>query len=133
MHPLSWNVYGGHTENVELLLKHGANVNADFDSMNNQGSVTAMDIALQLKTNEDGDERFVQMESILRKYGGKTIKEIQGESDSPEEVETEDDPKEADLMMTILCQHFNQKKKKQAHTMTTMTTSQMKVMTTVSW
>ena len=94
MHPLSWNVYGGHTENVELLLKHGAKVNADFDSMNDQGSVTAMDIVLQLKTNEDGDERFVKMESILRKYGGKTMKEVLGGEDSSNQQDSTSEAKE---------------------------------------
>ena len=97
MHPLSWNVYGGHADNVELLLKYGATVNADFDSMDkSQGPVTAMDITLQLKSSgEDGeDERFVQIESILRKYGGKTIHEVQNEGTITEDT---DDKETKDL------------------------------------
>ena len=77
MHPLSWNIYGGHIDNVKLLLENGANVNDEFDSMNDQGPVTALDVVLQLRVNEDGDDRFVQLESILRQNGAKTMKELQ--------------------------------------------------------
>ena len=45
MHPLSWNIYGGHLENVRLLLENGADVNADFDSMDKNLPVTITDVA----------------------------------------------------------------------------------------
>lgn len=89
MHPLSWNVYGGHLENIQLLLQYGADVNLDFDGMGQSNdddndndndtsslTVTAMDVTLQLTKNEAGDDRFVQLEALLRSYGGKTIKEL---------------------------------------------------------
>lgn len=77
MHPLSWNVYGGHVDNVKLLLENGANVNADFDSMVDKAeSVTVTDVALKLAEVEEGDQRFKTMVSLLRKYGGKTMEEI---------------------------------------------------------
>ena len=77
MHPLSWNVFGGHVENVRVLLENGADVNVDFDSMvDKEQSVTATDVALQLADVEDGDIRFEKMLSLLRKHGGKTMEEI---------------------------------------------------------
>ena len=84
MHPLSWNVYGGHLENVRLLLENGADVNADFDSMGKKEErqpVTITDIALQL-ANVEGDERFGKMVSLLKRYGGKTMREIQESEES---------------------------------------------------
>ena len=81
MHPLSWNVFGGHLENIQLLLDHKANVNADFDTMVNQKPipVTALDIALQLEQNsDDEDGAFAAMVTMLKKYGAKTIKELTG-------------------------------------------------------
>ena len=67
MHPLSWNVYGGHVENIELLLKYGADVNLDFDGMNGNPvvAVTALDVKLQLQQNKKGDDRFTKMEQAL--------------------------------------------------------------------
>lgn len=76
MHPLSWNVYGGHIDNIDLLLKHGADVNLDFDGMGEAGAVTALDVALQLVQNEKGDDRFTKLEKILRKHGAKTTEEL---------------------------------------------------------
>jgi ankyrin repeat protein len=76
MHPLSWNVYGGHVDNIQLLLENGASVNADFDSMDNRGPVTSLDVAVQLVENEGGDERFQKIESLLRQHGGATMKEL---------------------------------------------------------
>lgn len=81
MHPLSWNVYGGHLENVRLLLENGADVNADFDSMDKKQPVTITDIALQL-ANVEGNEKFEKMVSLLKNYGGKTMREIQESSES---------------------------------------------------
>jgi ankyrin repeat protein len=78
MHPLSWNVYGGHVENVKLLLEHGADVNADFDSMSkDKNPVTAMDIALQLQKVEAEDTRFEKVQKVLEKFGGKTISQLE--------------------------------------------------------
>lgn len=78
MHPLSWNVYGGHVANVHLLLQYGADVNLDFDSMmaTSTSAITAMDVVLELVQNEPGDDRFVQLEQLLREHGGKTMKEL---------------------------------------------------------
>jgi ankyrin repeat protein len=77
MHPLSWNIYGGHVDNAALLLEYGADVNADFDSMKKEdGAVTSLDIVLQLQDNEQGDERFVQLEKVLRRFGAKTMAEL---------------------------------------------------------
>jgi hypothetical protein len=76
MHPLSWNIYGGHHANIELLLTHGADVNLDFDAMGAaESSVTAMDVVLQLRVNEEGDDRFVKLEGLLREHGGMTMTE----------------------------------------------------------
>lgn len=77
MHPLSWNVYGGHLANIELLLEAGADINLDFDSMKAENTpVTALDVLLELLKNENGDERFVKMEKIFRKNGAKTMEEV---------------------------------------------------------
>lgn len=78
MHPLSWNVYGGHIDNVRLLLENGADANLDFDSMTEDKiPVTAMDIALELQKVEEGDDRFAKLDELLRKYGAMTVKELE--------------------------------------------------------
>ena len=85
MHPLSWNVYGGHVANVDLLIRHGANVNLDFDGMGpSKRKVTALDVVNQLIENEDGDRRFVQLEELLKSNGAKTMKELAGGPKSEE-------------------------------------------------
>ncbi|VEU41876.1 unnamed protein product [Pseudo-nitzschia multistriata] len=77
MHPLSWNVYGGHLKNIELLLGAGADVNLDFDSMVGDGDpVTPMDVLLELVKNEKGDDRFSAIEAVFRKHGAKTMEEL---------------------------------------------------------
>ncbi len=77
MHPLSWNIYGGHVANVDLLLRHGADVNLDFDGMGESTPVvTALDVVMQLIENESEDTRFVHLEQILRRYGAKTMDEL---------------------------------------------------------
>jgi ankyrin repeat protein len=77
MHPLSWNVYGGHVDNVKILLEHGADVNLDFDGMEaSNAPVTALDVVMELVKNEEGDERFVKLEKLLRENGGKTMAEL---------------------------------------------------------
>lgn len=80
MHPLSWNVYGGHVDNIRLLLEHGANANLDFDSMGQPPKpVTALDVLLELQKAEQGDERFLKMEELLKTYGAKTMQELNAE------------------------------------------------------
>ncbi len=76
MHPLSWNVYGGHLANIELLLDNGADVNLDFDSMIDNEPVTSLDVLRELLKNEAGDERFVAIEKVFAKHGAKTMKEV---------------------------------------------------------
>jgi hypothetical protein len=77
MHPLSWNVYGGHLDNIQLLLEAGADVNLDFDSMKGDGMVvTSLDVLLELLKNERGDERFVAIERVLQTYGAKTMAQL---------------------------------------------------------
>ena len=53
MTPLSWNVYGNHIENVQLLLKAGADVNLDFDYVVNGTiqKVTVFDLLLYIHSN----------------------------------------------------------------------------------
>jgi ankyrin repeat protein len=76
MHPLSWNVYGGHVDNIRLLLDYGASPNLDFDSMVDKQPTTVLDVVIQLTKNEQGDERFINIEQLLRQRGAKTINEI---------------------------------------------------------
>ena len=79
MHPLSWNIYGGHVGNVDLLLKHGADPNLDFDGMGKaKEAVTALDVVVQLIQNEKGDTRFTQLEKMLRQHGAKTLMDLRG-------------------------------------------------------
>ena len=87
MHPLSWNVYGGHVDNIKLLLEHGADVNLDFDSMKSDNAiVTSLDVLLELLKNEAGDERFVAIEKVFEQHGAKTMKQIRNEQQSKEEL-----------------------------------------------
>ena len=82
MHPLSWNVYGGHLMNIKLLLDHGADVNLDFDSMKGDGmAVTSLDVLLELVQNEKGDDRFVKIEGVFQKYGAKTMNQLRKEKE----------------------------------------------------
>ena len=77
MHPLSWNVYGGHLGNIELLLEAGADINLDFDSMGAVTTpVTSLDVIQELLQREEGDERFVAIEKVFSKYGAKTMEEV---------------------------------------------------------
>ena len=86
MHPLSWNIYGGHFANVKLLLDYGADVNLDFDSMMDKNqAVTALDVVMALKRNEAGDERFSNLESLLRAHGAKMYEEL-GVDDNDEDA-----------------------------------------------
>lgn len=80
MHPLSWNIYGGHIENIILLLEHDADINLDFDSMKGDDAiVTSYDVLLELIQNVPTDERFVEIEKVLKQNGAKTMNQIQNE------------------------------------------------------
>lgn len=77
MHPLSWNVYGGHYENVKLLLEYGAEVNADVDD--GKGNViSVLDANAKFLGGEPGPytERSEKIQKILLKYGAKTYDEL---------------------------------------------------------
>ena len=76
---------------IDLLLKHGANVNLDFDSMGAPTTpVTALDVVIQLTQNEAGDARFVQLEKILREYGAKTMEELQSNPPTTETLQPDE-------------------------------------------
>jgi len=79
MHPLSWNVYSNHVDNARLLLEAGADVNADFDLKLGKSEikvVTSLDIVNMIKGDSDD---FDQMLTLLRKYGAKTMSELEQE------------------------------------------------------
>lgn len=78
MHPLSWSTFYGRYEIIDLLLKHGANVNADFDLSRKEGDKpaavgTVLDVVEQILLNSDPDDedkkRFVETRNILVKAG----------------------------------------------------------------
>ena len=76
MHPLSWNVYGNHYDNAQLLLEAGADVNADFDLLLGEvlEVVTVLDIVRMIK----GDcSDFDKLEALLLQHGAKTMAELQ--------------------------------------------------------
>jgi Ankyrin repeats (3 copies) len=88
MHPLSWNVFGGHYDNIQLLLEYGADVNLDFDSMDGSGAkVTALDVIIALTKNEQGDDRFTRIETLLRSHGAKTMSELRIEKQQQQQDE----------------------------------------------
>jgi len=79
MHPLSWNVYGGHVETAAVLLEHGAAVNADIDNMYTKGQkVTPLDLVEEF-TSAHVDENFHKMKELLLKYGAKRYKDLHKE------------------------------------------------------
>jgi len=73
MHPLSWNTFYGRHDVIELLLKYGANVNADFDLDGKGQRGTVLDVAEQILLGSDDDredkERFVKTRNVLVKNG----------------------------------------------------------------
>jgi len=76
MHPLSWSTFYGRYEIIELLLKHGADVNADFDLGKNEGGEaekgTVLDVIEQILLGTDDKEekeRFMKTRNILVKNG----------------------------------------------------------------
>lgn len=77
MHPLSWNVYSGHHEIVQLLLDGGARVNDDFDlRAESDEKVTVLDIAEKLVTGETESSEptpFEKTLDLLVKRGAKKV------------------------------------------------------------
>lgn len=100
MTPLSWNVYGNHIENVQLLLQAGANVNLDFDYTvdGTLQKVTVFDLLLYIhsdidlenstetvdetNTNNENQEKLMNqkkarsMRDLLLQYGAKRYSDL---------------------------------------------------------
>lgn len=78
MHPLSWNIYGGHYENVKLLLEHGAHVNADVDD-GKGNAITVLDANSKFLGGEPGPytEQAEKIQKLLLEYGAKAYVELQ--------------------------------------------------------
>ena len=80
MTPLAWNVYGGHVENVHLLLEGGANVNLDFDdSEGNQ--ITLLDVVDHILDVEDASHlaHYRAIRNVLLAHGAKHMNELSRE------------------------------------------------------
>jgi ankyrin repeat protein len=88
MHPLSWNVYGGHVETARALLEGGANVNLDVDYMiRPTEKVTVLDLVLSLLQGYDNhDEKYkddpavgkhFRMRDLLLEFGAKQFKDLE--------------------------------------------------------
>lgn len=96
MHPLSWNVYGGHVEVAKLLLQNGADVNLDVDKMDySGGKITVLDILENIlqgtKASENGGDgnsssnsQYYQMKSLLTQYNAKRYSELESGLDGSE-------------------------------------------------
>ena len=58
MHPLSWNVYGGHVETARVLLEYGANVNLDVDWLRSRvyDEATSLDLLLDILPDQPSDD-----------------------------------------------------------------------------
>jgi ankyrin repeat protein len=96
MHPLSWNVYGGHVTNAQLLLEHGADPNLDVDPMENGASPeTVLDIVQRIlgafdenykdNDNQNEDSRYTafrEIEKLLLKYDAKNFAALNSVDDS---------------------------------------------------
>jgi len=69
---LSWNTFYGRHDIIELLLKAGADVNADFDIAPNQKG-TVLDVIEQILLGDlDGredKEKFIKTRNVLVKNG----------------------------------------------------------------
>lgn len=83
MHPLSWNVYGGHYDNIEVLVvEYKADVNLDFDDSKGK-PITCLDTVLTTLSSEDkskpDDEyygKFRRIKDLLLMYGAKQYKDL---------------------------------------------------------
>mmetsp|Transcript_11730 Transcript_11730/g.16816 ORF Transcript_11730/g.16816 Transcript_11730/m.16816 type:complete len:92 (-) Transcript_11730:51-326(-) len=80
MHPLSWNTFYGRYDIIELLLEHGADVEADFDlggsvvdeRTGQLEKVTVLDVVEKILSTEVDEEqrmRFVKTRNVLMRYG----------------------------------------------------------------
>jgi ankyrin repeat protein len=86
MHPLSWNVYGGHVDTARVLLEHGASVNLPVDSMKNPTEkVTVLDILLDiLSVDQEASKaspdprlgKYYEMKTLLVKHGAKRFVDL---------------------------------------------------------
>jgi ankyrin repeat protein len=75
MHPLSWNVYGGHVDNVRVLIEEG-NVDVNLDYDNSKGiPITVLDTVLEVVPDEKEIipdlERFYLLKALLKQNGAK--------------------------------------------------------------
>lgn len=96
MHPLSWNIYGGHVETARVLLKGGANVNLDVDHMiRPTEKVTVFDIVTSvLEGHDDTKEnrnnptlgKHFRMRDLLLEFGAKHFKDLEVESGDKEDL-----------------------------------------------
>ena len=78
MHPLSWSTYYGRYDIIELVLKHGAKVNADFDLGKKENGEfekgTVLDVVEQIilgTEDVEEKERFIKTKNVLVKNGAK--------------------------------------------------------------
>jgi ankyrin repeat protein len=91
MHPLSWNVYGGHYENIEVLVvEFKAGVNHDFDDSKGK-PITCLDTVLNTLSSEDkskpDDEyygKFRRIKDLLLMYGAKQYKDLVADTTTEE-------------------------------------------------
>jgi ankyrin repeat protein len=82
MHPLSWNVYGGHLETATVLLEGGADVNLDVDDMYNPSQpVTVLDLIEYTLDVGHIDKRFQEVKDLLLKFGAKRYKDLSKQVD----------------------------------------------------
>jgi ankyrin repeat protein len=95
MTPLSWNVYGKHLSNVRLLLDAGADVNLDFDYMENGEKiiVTVLDLLYVIEifsendAHSDGrndtavDRKHYDMRDLLLRHGAKRYQDLLANSE----------------------------------------------------
>ena len=93
MHPLSWNVYGGHVEAVKVLLNNGADVNLDYDDPAYDGTkITVLDtVQTMLDSREEKDaekeaffQRFEQIKEMLLEKGAKKYSDLSLKDDDRE-------------------------------------------------
>jgi ankyrin repeat protein len=91
MHPLSWNVYGGHYDNIEVLVvEYKADVNLDFDDSKGK-PITCLDTVLNTLSSEDkskpDDEyygKFRRIKDLLLMYGAKQYKDMAADATKEE-------------------------------------------------